>query len=349
MSSTEQPGAPASTARSAAPNPSRSRVGERETLRTLSLPGLTLAVRGRHEDAADAAADTRPTALYVHGLGGSSLNWSALMAELAPDVRGEALDLPGFGDSPPPDSGDYSVSGHARAVIRYLDAGARAPVHLLGNSLGGAVAIRVAAVRPDLVRTLTLVSPALPEIPPQRTAWPTALLAVPGIATLFDRLTRDWSAERRTGGVLGLCYGDPARVSAEEFAAASQEYARRLQLPYFWDAMVRSTRGIVDAYTLGGQHALWRQAERVLAPTLLVYGGRDQLVAFRVARRASAAFRDSRLLALPEAGHVAMMEYPEIVAGAVRDLLQEAGGATQRLNNFSAGALTQAPATPEGD
>ncbi len=277
MSSTEQqPGAPASTARSAAPNPSRSRVGERETLRTLSLPGLTLAVRGRHEtaaDAADAAEDTRPTALYVHGLGGSSLNWSALMAELAPDVRGEALDLPGFGDSPPPDSGDYSVSGHARAVIRYLDAGGRAPVHLLGNSLGGAVATRVAAVRPDLVRTLTLVSPALPEIPPQRTAWPTALLAVPGIAALFDRLTRDWSPERRTGGVLGLCYGDPARVSAEDFAAASQEYARRVQLPYFWDAMVRSTRGIVDAYTLGGQHALWRQAERVLAPTLLVYGG----------------------------------------------------------------------------
>ncbi|OEV00447.1 hydrolase [Streptomyces qinglanensis] len=352
MSSTEQPGAPASTARSAAPNPSRSRVGERETLRTLSLPGLTLAVRGRHEtaaDAADAAEDTRPTALYVHGLGGSSLNWSALMAELASDVRGEALDLPGFGDSPPPDSGDYSVSGHARAVIRYLDAGGRAPVHLLGNSLGGAVATRVAAVRPDLVRTLTLVSPALPEIPPQRTAWPTALLAVPGIAALFDRLTRDWSPERRTGGVLGLCYGDPARVSAEDFAAASQEYARRVQLPYFWDAMVRSTRGIVDAYTLGGQHALWRQAERVLAPTLLVYGGRDQLVAFRVARRASAAFRDSRLLALPEAGHVAMMEYPEIVAGAVRDLLQEAGGATQRLNNSSAGALTRDPATPEGD
>ena len=59
---------------------------------------------------------------------------------------------------------------------------------------------------------------------------------------------------------------------------------RRLRLPYFWDAMARSARGIVDAYTLGGQHGLWRQAERVLAPTLLVYGGRDQLVRFRMAR-----------------------------------------------------------------
>ena len=49
--------------------------------------------------------------------------------------------------------------------------------------------------------------------------------------------------------------------------------------------MARSARGIVDAYTLGGQHGLWRQAERVLAPTLLVYGGRDQLVSFRMARQ----------------------------------------------------------------
>jgi pimeloyl-ACP methyl ester carboxylesterase len=352
MSSTEQPGVPSSTARSAAPPPSlaRSRVGAQETLRTVSLPGLTLALRGRREDdGTDPAEDSRPAALYVHGLGGSSLNWSALMRELAPRVRGEALDLPGFGDSPPPDSGDYSVSGHARAVMRYLDSCGHSPVHLLGNSLGGAVTTRVAAVRPDLVRTLTLVSPALPEIPPQRTAWPTAMLAVPGIAALFNRLTRNWPPEQRVGGVLGLCYGDPARVAPEDFAAAAEEYARRVKLPYFWDAMVRSTRGIVDAYTLGGQHALWRQAERVLAPTLLVYGGRDQLVAFRMAQRASAAFRDSRLLTLPDGGHVAMMEYPEIVASAVRDLIDDTDAATRRMDDSSVGAGRQAPLTPEGD
>ncbi|MEU5839673.1 alpha/beta hydrolase [Streptomyces diacarni] len=359
MSSTEQPGTSAAAARTAAPSttPPGSRVGDGETLRKVSLPGLTLAVRALRDETPAAApagadtpspqrppragADTRTGALYVHGLGGSSLNWTALMGELAPDVAGEALDLPGFGDSPPPDDGDYSVSGHARAVIRYLDTRAAGPVHLLGNSLGGAVTTRVAAVRPDLVRTLTLISPALPEIPPQRTAWPTALMAVPGIAALFGRLTRDWPAERRTGGILGLCYGDPARVSPEDFAAAAEEYDRMMRLPYFWDAMVRSTRGIVDAYTLGGQHALWRQAERVLAPTLLIYGGRDQLVAFRMARRASAAFRDSRLLALPDAGHVAMMEYPEIVASAVRELIDDAATAARRSNTPAAGTAAQ--------
>ncbi|HEX5567428.1 MAG TPA: alpha/beta hydrolase [Streptomyces sp.] len=279
---------------------------------------MTLSVRGRPGTRAGL-----PAALYVHGLGGSSQNWSLLMQELADTVDGEALDLPGFGDSPPPDDGNYSISGHARAVIRYLDTAGRGAVHLFGNSMGGAIATRVAAVRPDLVRTLTLVSPALPELRPQRTAIPTALLAVPGVATLFWRMTRDWTVEQRTREVIALCYGDPASVSPEDFRAAVEEYDRRLALPYFWDAMARSARGIVNAYTLGGQHALWRQAERVLAPTLLVYGGRDQLVAFRVARKASAAFRDSRLLALPAAGHVAMMEYPDAVAGAFRELLTD--------------------------
>ncbi|GLW16111.1 alpha/beta fold hydrolase [Streptomyces kronopolitis] len=327
MSSTESP----DTATAALPVPPAggSRRGA-ETVRTVTLPGLTLALRAPDgppagltaPGAADGGA-TRPRepALYVHGLGGSSQNWSDLMPLLADRLDGEAIDLPGFGLSPPPDDGNYSVSAQARALIRHLDAAGRGPVHLLGNSMGGAAATRVAAVRPDLVRTLTLISPALPELRPQRTAVPTALLAVPGIARLFSRLTHDWTPERRTREVLALCYGDPGRVSPEGFNSAADEYARRLELPYFWEVMERSARGLVNAYTLGGQHNLWRQAERVLAPTLLVYGGRDRLVSFRMARRAAAAFRGARMLTLPEAGHVAMMEYPEAVARAVRELL----------------------------
>jgi pimeloyl-ACP methyl ester carboxylesterase len=320
MSSTELPGARALSA-AAAPRVATVRVAEGEELRSVALPGLTLTVRSRPP-----ARTGLPPALYVHGLGGSSQNWSALMARLYDVVDGEALDLPGFGDSPPPDDGNYSVTGHARAVIRFLDSGGRGPVHLLGNSLGGAVCTRVAAVRPDLVRTLTLVSPALPELRVQRAAVPTALLALPGIAGLFARMTKDWTAEQRTRGVVALCYGDPSRVTDEALRHAVEEMERRMSLPYFWDAMARSARGIVDAYTLSGQQGLWRQAERVLAPTLLVYGRRDQLVSYRMARKAAVAFRDSRLLTLPDAGHVAMMEYPEAVAQAFRELLDDERG-----------------------
>ncbi|MFB6620158.1 alpha/beta fold hydrolase [Streptomyces sp. NPDC085524] len=316
MSSTELPGvrstAELSSLVGAVP------VAEGERSRTVVLPGLELNFRVRVPLGTDL-----PPALFVHGLGGSSQNWSALMGQLADTVDGEAVDLPGFGWSPPPADRDYSVTAFARAVIRHLDAAGRGPVHLFGNSLGGAVSTRVAAVRPDLVRTLTLVSPALPELRVQKSAVPTALLAVPGVAALFSRLTRGLSAEQRTRGVTDLCYGDPSRVSPEAFRDAVAEMERRMELPYFWEAMTRSSRGIVDAYTLGGQHGLWRQAQRVLAPTLLVYGGRDQLVSYRMARRAAASFRGSRLLTLPEAGHVAMMEHPGLVADAFRDLLRD--------------------------
>ncbi|MEV6791023.1 alpha/beta hydrolase [Streptomyces sp. NPDC051320] len=315
MSSTELPGIAAATA---APRASAVRIAEGEDLRTVTLPGLTLTVRSRPP-----ARAGLPPALLVHGLGGSSQNWSALLPLIDDLVDGEALDLPGFGDSPPPDDGNYSVTGHARAVIRYLDASDRGPVHLLGNSLGGAVSTRIAALRPDLVRTLTLVSPALPELRVQRSAAPTGLLAVPGVTALYSRLTKDWTPEMRTRGMLGLCYGDPSRVSDEGLRNAVAEMERRLELPYFWDAMTRSARGIVNSYTLGGQHGLWRQARRVLAPTLLVYGGRDQLVGYRMARKAATAFRGARLLTLPDAGHVAMMEYPEAVARAFRELLDD--------------------------
>ncbi|WEH35724.1 alpha/beta hydrolase [Streptomyces sp. AM 4-1-1] len=320
MSSTDLPGVQAVAAASA-PTVSPVGAGEAESFRTVTLPGATLVVRAPRADSTGL-----PPALCLHGLGGSSQNWSALMPLLDDVVRVEALDLPGFGHSPPPDDGNYSIAGQARTVVRFLDAERRGPVHLIGNSLGGAIATRVAAARPDLVRTLTLISPALPEIRVQRPALPTGLLALPGVASLFARMTENWTAEDRTRGVMALCYGDPGRVAEEGFRDAVAEMERRLELPYFWDVMTRSARGIVDAYTLGGQHGLWRQAERVLAPTQLVYGGRDQLVSYRMARRASAAFRDARLLTLPDAGHVAMMEYPEAVAQAFRELLDECGG-----------------------
>ncbi|WP_372352745.1 alpha/beta fold hydrolase [Streptomyces sp. KL116D] len=346
MSSTESPRVPSAFA-AAAPKPGAVRVVEGEHLRSVGLPGLTLTVRSR-----PGTREGLPPALYVHGLGGSSQNWSALMPLLEDVVDGEAVDLPGFGDSPPPDDGDYSVTGHARAVIRHLDAQGRGPVHLFGNSLGGAVTTRVAAVRPDLVRTLTLVSPALPEIRVQRTALPTGLLAVPGIAGLFTRLTKEWTPEQRVRGVMALCYGDPGRVTPDGFRAAVEEMERRLALPYFWDAMARSARGVVNAYTLGGQHGLWRQAERVLAPTLLIYGGRDLLVSYRMAARAARAFRDSRLLTLPDAGHVAMMEYPETVATAFRELVADTGALDvkpgEKLGGSSAGAPSEAPDDPAG-
>ncbi|MGW7596094.1 alpha/beta fold hydrolase, partial [Streptomyces rubiginosohelvolus] len=102
MSSTEPPEA---RIVAAVPPAKPVRVGAGEKLRTAALPGLTMTVRCRPP-----SASGLPPALFVHGLGGSSQNWSALMELLADRVEGEALDLPGFGDSPPPDDGNYSIT-----------------------------------------------------------------------------------------------------------------------------------------------------------------------------------------------------------------------------------------------
>ena len=296
-------------------------------LRTVTIPGCALAVSATQPGRAGL-----PPAVLVHGLGGSTQNWAELMAELHDDVAAEAVDLPGFGHSAPPDDGDLSVSGHVRAVIAYLETTRRGPVHLFGNSLGGAVAVRLAALRPDLVRTLTLVSPALPEVPPQRTALSTGLLAVPGVPRLFEELTAGQSIEQRTAGLFDLIYGDPALIPRQRREAAVREYQRRLDLPYARNVLARSARGIVRAYTERGAGSLWRQAEQVKAPVLLVYGLRDKLVSYRSARRACLAFPDARLLVIPDSGHVAMMEHPLRVARAFRRLLAE----------------TADPAEPEG-
>lgn len=290
-------------------------------LSEVTVPGCELHVVARVPERSGL-----PPAVFVHGLGGSTQNWTLLMDALAGDVDGHAVDLPGFGQSPPPDDGDLSVSAHMRAVVDYLELSGRGPVHLFGNSLGGAVATRLAALRPDLVRTLTLISPALPEVPPQRTALPTGLLAVPGVPALFGRLTRGTPVEQQTEALLDLCYGDPGLIDAERRQQLVAEFSRRSSLPYSMDVLARTARGIVRAYTERGPQSLWRQAEQVGAPVLLVYGLRDKLVSYRMARRAGQAFRDSRLLVLPKAGHVAMMEYPELVAGHVRELLAGAAG-----------------------
>jgi pimeloyl-ACP methyl ester carboxylesterase len=200
-------------------------------------------------------------------------------------------------------------------------------VHLFGNSLGGAVSVRLAALRPDLVRSLTLISPALPEVPPQRSALPTGMLAIPGVPLLLSRIPAGGrSVEQATDGLLDLVYGNARAIPADKRARAVAEYRRRVGLPYAMQVLVGSARGIVTAYTERGEQALWRQAERVEVPVLLVYGLRDKLVSYRSAARACAAFRDARLLVLPESGHVAMMEHPAQVGRAVREFLREVAG-----------------------
>ena len=99
----------------------------------MTIDGAVLQVR----DTPATTAGAEP-AVYVHGLGGSSLNWTDLAGLLAARLDGQAVDLPGFGYSDP--GRRYSIAAFADHLISYLEYTDRGPVHLVGNSLGGAIA-----------------------------------------------------------------------------------------------------------------------------------------------------------------------------------------------------------------
>jgi pimeloyl-ACP methyl ester carboxylesterase len=271
--------------------------------------------------------DGAPTAVYVHGLGGSSTNWTDLGRLLAPWARGVAVDLPGFGLSEPEDGFDYSLRAHADRVARFVRGFGDGPVHVLGNSMGGAIAILLAARWPELVRSVTLVSPAVPDLRPsiKRLSDPRLALAyLPVIGTRARQQLIAMTPEQRVRQVIELCYHDPSRLPPHRLAEMVEEYRQRSGHAWAVTAMGRSTLGIVRDWVARGPRSLWRALEEITAPSLVVWGERDRVISARKAVRTVRALRRGRLLMLPDTGHVAQMEQPRRVAQATVELWREA-------------------------
>jgi pimeloyl-ACP methyl ester carboxylesterase len=268
--------------------------------------------------------------LFVHGMSGAATNWTDLMAELAPDFDCAAPDLPGSGFSPPPNkSTGYSVSAQAGTVIRLIEALDRASdhrgrVHLVGNSMGGAVSVRVAARRPDLVKTLTLISPAMPDLKVRRSVLHFPVLALPVVG---ERLVRQWAqrfpVQNRVAGVFETCFADPSRLHPDRFAAEVDALRRRDALSHEPASLVGAARTLVGETLRPAPFSLWRAAERVTAPCLILFGAGDRLVHPRLADRAARDFRDARVHVLPDTGHLAQMERPGVVAALLREMVAE--------------------------
>ena len=290
----------------------------------MQLPSGQLHVRS-----APPTSDAAEPAVMVHGLGGAATNWTDVMDLLRDRLDPWAPDLPGFGWSPPPSAGDYSLRAHVRAVTELVEDGGRGPVHLLGNSLGGTVSTVVAATRPDLVRTLTLVSPALPVLRPRLSNIHLPALAVPWAGQRLARRLDRYPVEQRVRATLALCWADPSRVPPERVEEAMTEAERRVRLEHDSAAMIGSLRSLMAAYLRPDRWPLWRLASHVRVPTLLVYGLRDRLVDPRSAYRAARTFPDNRLVLLPDSGHVSQMEHPQVVATAVRRLLADVAAREQ--------------------
>jgi pimeloyl-ACP methyl ester carboxylesterase len=291
--------------------------------RAVPLDGSDIYVR----DTPARTASAEP-ALYVHGLGGSSQNWTDLAELLADRLDGRAIDLPGFGRSDP--AARYTLAAFSDRVIRWIEHDDRGPVHLLGNSLGGAITVRVAATRPDLVRTLTLISPAMPFLDPRRSLQGRMLplLAIPRADRIANRRLAQMDPAQMAREVLAACFEDPGRLSEQRLAEAVEEAQVRFTASHYADAYLRTLRGLVSSFLrayLPGSGSLWRVASRITAPTLVIGSRQDRLVDIRVAPQVARVIADSRLLILDGVGHVAQMEVPHMVARGVLALLDEVG------------------------
>lgn len=302
-----------------------------------SPPGATWHVAGRAVHVRHTPGpEGSPETWYLHGLDGSSRNWDRLAASLADLSAGYAPDLPGSGLSGPPSHrGGYSLVKEASLVAGLIERSGHGPVHLVGNSRGGVVATYLAAQRPELVRTLTLVSPAVPDLrlTSERGADPRlALVMLPGAVRPAVRRLSLISPADRARGIAVSCFGEPEALTAADLDAAAADFAERATRPWADEATVRSLQSLIRAYFRPGRWSWAAAAGRVRVPTLVVWGTRDRLVDVRLAERSAAHFPDHRLLILPRTGHLAQMERPTVVARAMVALWEDAAGGCGRIS-----------------
>jgi pimeloyl-ACP methyl ester carboxylesterase len=250
--------------------------------------------------------------VLVHGLEGCHLNWMTVGPALAGAHRVIAPDLYGFGLTPPGSRGS-GLEANADLVAELVRKYGDGPATLVGNSMGGLVAMLTATRHPEVVSRLVLVDPALP--PPNRLrihpevllklAGPTLPVAGPQLIRLYRRTH---TPEEHNKESLAFITADPDAVDPAQ-AQASLEMTR-LRRTMSW-----SIDGFVDAARSIAAHTLSRRrfddlVHRITQPTLLIHGDQDRLVPIAAARRVAAMRPDWQLSVWEHTGHVPMIEDP---------------------------------------
>jgi len=252
-----------------------------------------------------------PPVLLVHGLGGAAANWITVGDRLAASGRHVlAPDLAGFGITPPGPEGS-SVEANADLLTALVDWLGEGPATLVGNSMGGLVAMLTATRAPGHVAGLVLVDPALP-LPPFRPPDPQVALKLlgpllPGLGGPAMRAYRAVrSPEAETRETLTMCTADPATVPPEAIAALAETNRLRRGLAWTVPAFVEADRSIARwVFNRGRFRELLHRVDR---PTLLLHGSEDRLVSLASAEWAAVERPDWELVVLDGVGHLPMLE-----------------------------------------
>ena len=244
-----------------------------------------------------------PLLLLVHGMAGSSETWRHVMPALATRFTALAPDLLGQGQSDKP-RGDYSLGAHANTLRDLMDALAHERATVVGQSLGGGVAMQFAYQFPERCERLVLVgSGGLGR----EVAFYLRALTVPGSELVLPLFCTPWvrDAGNRVAAWLGRAGLRPTPTSQEvwrSYASLADAENRR--------AFIRTLRDVID---FGGQavSALGRLHRAAQLPTLIVWGARDPVIPVSHAVVAHNAIPGSRLEIFDGVGHYPHCEAPE--------------------------------------
>jgi len=259
-------------------------------------------------------AGTGPTLLLLHGHEHGATSWRWVIPTLARAHRVLALSLPGHGDTPRADT--YAPgSDTAPFVADFLDALGVGPLHVVGHSAGGAVALRLALAAPARIRTLVLVDSAGlgREVHPLLAV--DTLPLVGELAILLSRLPGGDLG--RTGMSAAMLFAQPWRAPAEFFTEQHDRGRRPGQL----EASTATARALFDA--TGQRQMLLDRLPTITAPTLVVWGASDYVLPSHQARTAVDLLPDGRLALLPDCGHLPHVEHPDRFAAVLGDWLAE--------------------------
>ncbi len=236
-----------------------------------------------------------------------------------------AVDLAGFGQTPLFNR-SAAVGANAELVTRFVEEIFGGPVTLIGNSMGGHISVLIAAARPELVRRMVLVDPAIPGVhvrrPEPAMLGVMAALSVPGLAeTLLDQRARALGPEGLVAQTLALVCADPSRLSREIVEAHVKLTREREHLgSQNQRAFLQATRSIGLRMA---DPRFWLRARSVKAPTLVIHGELDRLIPLAAARELVRRLPGWELKVLEGVGHVPMMEAPVLFLKVVSEFFRD--------------------------
>jgi pimeloyl-ACP methyl ester carboxylesterase/putative sterol carrier protein len=259
-------------------------------------------------------AGAGPPVVLLHGLGATNASFLPTLWELARDHRVVAPDLPGHGDTAKPVRA-YHAAFFARWLRAFLDALGIEKAHMVGNSMGGRVAIELALRHPRRVDRVALLMPS-PAFIRNREWVRLVRILRPELALLPVPVSH-----RQVVRAIRSMFSQPSRLPHAWYEAAADEFIRVFSTPRGRIAFFSSARQIYLEEP-HGDDGFWDRLPALSRPAMFVWGERDRLVPARFARHVEAALPRSTSVVLDDCGHVPQYEMPERTHALVRDFLE---------------------------